>query len=143
MELGTAFRALRPRAAPTRDVNPDHCAAHGKFRRSIICAHSTIRQGVGGPSSGFFGTRDINVFRVLGGVGQDGDTPVQDFHEAAADHQGLLSCAPLHPQLAGLQHRQQGRVVRQNADLAVSGGGYHHVGVFLQDHPFGGDQFKM
>jgi len=78
--------------------------------------------------------RDIDLFRVFGGIGEYGDFTGEDFHEAPGYHYTLLVGALLNAKLTYLQNRDERRVVRQDAHLAVHSGRDYHVNVVVQEN---------
>lgn len=79
-----------------RDPEADLRAAQsdlgrGKVGTGLTLGHESLRSFLGGPSA-----RDVDLFRPLGGIGEDEDAIVANLQEAPADGQvGLFSGRPV------------------------------------------------
>ena len=102
-----------------------------------------MRQGLFGPVAGLLGGGHVYLLGPFGGIGLDRHLVVEHFHEPARHHDALLVVALCNPQLAHVQHRQQGRMVRQYTHLPINRRRDYHIHVIVfEHHPLGGDDLQ-
>jgi hypothetical protein len=87
----------------------------------------------------------VEVVAADGGVGQHGDRARLHFQDAAGDEDELFLAVvgALNAHRTGLDARDQRRVARQDAELAVFTGQRNELGLAAEDALFGGDDVDV
>ena len=105
-----------------------------------MLAADTLLERTFSAAAGFFGARLVDLFGALGGVGQDRHAVITHLQEAAGDRHVDLLTALDDAHDAGLDHREQRRVLWQHCQLALSAGRHDFLDAFLgEDFSLGGD----
>jgi len=130
-------------AAATRDGHAHFGTPKRHARRFGLQALTTLnglRQGLTSAAARILGASRVQLFRALGGIGQDQHLVAGDLQEATTDGHVFFGVAALDADLARLERGEQRRVARQDAQHALRAWSDDHVdGVIGEDLAFGGD----
>jgi hypothetical protein len=130
----TALRKADPNEGPLKS---------GPGTRQIGRFHEAVVDRVLGLSPRPLGTLEIYVRGDVGGFGHDHDPVRTNLQKAAEDGDLLLLSAGLEPQHTLAEQRDQGRVMGQNAHLALDTRHDNFIDVACEGSLFGRDDLEM